>query len=106
MGKRIVTEPTVSKPETPKHRPQNRGTSASKLRRDRKHCPVCLSPLPKNTARTRLRKSCVSCQAHPSRGKACRKCGARAVWENKRGAACQACGAHGTKERVIAGFSG
>ncbi len=36
--------------EVPKHQPQNRSSSASKLRRSRKHCPVCLAPLEKKVA--------------------------------------------------------
>lgn len=86
----------------PPHRPQNRGSSESKLRRGGKHCPVCLAPLRKNAPRTRLMRSCEACQAHPSQGKRCRRCGADAVWENKAGAACQGCGLHGEKREVIA----
>jgi hypothetical protein len=88
-------------PEVPKHRSANRGSAESKLRRGRKHCPVCLARLHRNASRTRLERACRSCQAHPSDGKTCRKCGAHAIWENKQAAACQACGAHGGKEAVI-----
>ena len=84
------------------HFPQNRDSAQSKLRRGKKHCPVCLAPLGKNSTRTRLLKFCHVCQAHPSEGKHCVKCQAQSVWENKQSAACQACGLHGMKLDVIA----
>lgn len=84
------------------HLPQNRRSAESKLRRGGKHCPVCLAPLQKNAGRTRVMRSCTTCQAHVSAGKRCLRCGADALWENKRGAACQACGLHGEKPAVIA----
>jgi hypothetical protein len=87
--------------DTPKHRPQNRQMSESKRRRDGRHCPVCLAPLKKIAGRTRLRRECVECGAHPSEQKTCRKCGGDALWESKRGVACQACGSHGTKALLI-----
>jgi len=86
--------------EIPKHFPRNRGSAESKLRRDRKHCPVCRALLEKNAARTRLQRACTACQAHPSHDKSCQKCGAHSIWENKQAAACQACGALGAKELV------
>ena len=88
--------------EIPKHVPQNRRHAGSKLRRDRKHCPVCLAALKKNAPRTRLRKMCDSCQGHPSPEKKCSRCASHEVWENKDTAACQACGSHGVKSVVIA----
>jgi predicted nucleic acid-binding Zn ribbon protein len=75
--------------------------SEAKLRRGKKHCPVCLIPLGKNAARTRLMRKCRSCQGQLTPGKHCLRCGAAAVWENKNGAACQACGLHGTKAAVF-----
>ena len=85
------------------HQPQNRSSSASKLRRGKRHCPVCLSPLTKVHSRTRLMRSCSSCNAHPSHSKRCQRCGAsNSIWENKQGAACRSCGHHGNKSLVIA----
>lgn len=86
----------------PPHRPQNRQTSASKLRRGGRHCPVCLEPLPKNAGRTRRVRYCPACGAHPSQGKHCLRCGAEAVWESRQRAACRSCALHGSKCEVIA----
>ncbi len=95
-------KPATLVPETQKHMPQNRGSAESKLRRNPKHCPVCLAALSKIASRTRLAKSCESCRAHPSVTKTCKKCGANTVWEGKTGAGCRACGLHGNKSDVIA----
>jgi hypothetical protein len=85
------------------HRPRNRLSSESKLRRGGRHCPVCLSPLAKIAGRTRLMRSCSACGAHPDADKRCLRCHATGrIWEGKRGAACQACGMHGAKSAVIA----
>jgi hypothetical protein len=85
------------------HQPQNRSSSASKLRRGKRHCPVCLAPLAKVAGRTRLMRSCSACHAHPSESKRCSRCGASgSIWENKQGATCQACGLHGPKLSVVA----
>jgi predicted amidophosphoribosyltransferase len=83
------------------HYPQNRATAQSKLRRSGVNCPICLSPLKKNARRTKRMAMCIECQAHPSHGKMCTKCGADAIWENQDGAACQRCGLHGKKAKVI-----
>lgn len=88
--------------DTPRELPQNRQTSASKLRRSGKHCPVCLAQLSKNVKRTRLVKSCVPCGAHRQLGKACRHCGQESIWQGPSGTACAACGRHGTAREVIA----
>ena len=40
------------------HQPQNSESSTSKLRRGKRHCPVCLAPLTKVAGRTRLMRSC------------------------------------------------
>lgn len=85
------------------HVPENRGISGSKLRRDCRHCPVCLAALSKNVRRTRLQKNCAACRAHPSLSKHCLRCGGEFIWENKIAAACQGCGLHGTKAQVIVG---
>ena len=100
-GELLEAHDPLLDPEVPKHRPANRATAESKLRRDRKHCPLCLARLHMNASRTRLERACRICQAHPSDHKTCRKCGAHAVWENKQAAACQACGAYGGKDTVI-----
>jgi hypothetical protein len=84
------------------HYPQNKDSAISKLRRGRKHCPVCLTALEKNAARTRLAKKCISCQAQPSKAVHCSKCQAEAIWRNKTQAACQSCGLFGKKSAVIA----
>ncbi len=83
------------------HFAQNRQAAPSKLRRGGKHCPVCLAPLAKIAPRTRRKRECVSCRAHPSPGKHCLRCSAEAVWENKALASCQSCGLHGRKPEVV-----
>lgn len=87
--------------EVPKHQPRNRDTAESKLRRSRRHCPVCLEPLAKNAARTKRKRACDACGANPQPGKRCARCSAEEIWEGRRGAACQSCGLHGTKAAVI-----
>lgn len=82
------------------HHPQNRGDAASKLRRGRKHCPVCLAPLAKNAGRTRLRRSCQACRAQPATDGSCARCGAHEIWQVGQEAACQACGLHGRRADV------
>ncbi len=82
-------------------RPQNRDSAESKLRRNKKYCPVCLAELKKNTGRTRRRRSCVSCRATPMNDKRCVRCRAENVWEGPKGAACRTCGHHGRKEDVV-----
>lgn len=84
------------------HEPRNRSVAASKLRRSRTHCPVCLAALVKNQRRTRRMRKCVVCEAGPQPLKVCRRCGAEEIWQGKSGVACQSCGLHGTKEDVIA----
>ena len=61
------------------HYPQNKDSAISKLRRGRKHCPVCLTALEKNATRTRLVKKCNSCQAQLSQTNHCYKCQAVSV---------------------------
>lgn len=91
--------------ETPaRHAPRNRDAAESKLRRDRRHCPVCLKPLPRIAGQGRLAHKCASCEAQPQRDKRCAKCFQEAVWETVSRAACQGCGNHGSKLRVIAGL--
>ncbi|WP_435016471.1 hypothetical protein TA3x_004037 [Tundrisphaera sp. TA3] len=62
--------------DIPPHRPQNRSSATSKLRRGRRHCPIYLEPLGKVAGRTRLMRSCSACLAHPSPSKRCLRCGA------------------------------
>ena len=88
-------------PQVPRHRARNRQQSESKLRRNPRHCPICLAELPKNQKRTRLMRYCLACQAHPSPGKRCAKCGQDDLWETKGKAACRSCGLHGGKAVVI-----
>ena len=82
------------------HFPQNKRTADSKLRRSQKNCPVCLAPLPKNAKRSRYKRECAVCRAHPSAHKHCAHCSAQEVWESPTGAACQSCGFHGAKSEV------
>lgn len=84
------------------HYSQNKDSAVSKLRRGRKHCPVCLTTLENNAGRTRLAKKCYSCQAQPSQIEHCSKCQAVAIWKNKTQAACQSCGLFGKKSKVLA----
>jgi hypothetical protein len=81
--------------------PSANTTAESKLRRDTRHCPICLVALAKNTQRTRLARKCYSCQAQLAQGKQCQKCSGEMIWENNIGAACQKCGLNGTKREVI-----
>jgi hypothetical protein len=74
--------------EISRHVKENRRSTPAKLRRDRKHCPVCVAPLKKIARRTRLRKSCTECGAQPS-PLACPSCRAFAVWA---GTGCMTCG--------------
>jgi hypothetical protein len=83
------------------HYPQNKDSADSKLRRGRKHCPVCLTVLAKNASRTKLLRKCLSCQAQPFQTLHCSKCQAVSVWQNKTHAACQSCGQFGKKSQVI-----
>ena len=87
--------------EEPRHVPANRRTAPSKLRRGGRHCPVCIAPLQKNAKRTRLRRECIACGAHPIREKRCARCGAANIWEGRSGAGCVTCGHHGRKEDVL-----
>ena len=82
--------------------PQNKRTAESKLRRGQRNCPVCLTPLLKNAKRSKLKRECGVCRAHPSPLKHCSRCSAQAIWECPKGAACQACGLHGSKSEVVA----
>ncbi|XXY12674.1 hypothetical protein WME88_30885 [Sorangium sp. So ce216] len=78
-------------------------TSESKRRRDRRNCPVCLTPLVKNAGKTRRRRGCTTCGAHPQRTKSCRRCSATAgaIWQGRSGAACSTCGLYGPSVKVI-----
>ena len=87
--------------QIPPHQPQNRETAESKLRRGKKHCPLCLARLTKVVTGQRVRRSCLTCGAHPQAEKSCRRCAGHGVWEGPRGAACQRCGLHGAKRAVI-----
>lgn len=88
-------------PEVAKHTPENRASAPSKLRRNLRHCPVCLATLAKNARRTRRRRSCVGCGACPQPGKRCVRCRAVTIWEGRGGAACRACGLHGVPQVVV-----
>jgi len=88
--------------ESPKRIPQNRDVARSKLRRDGKHCPVCLAALPKTATKTRLKRKCGACAAQPIEPGRCKKCGTAALWAGPAGAACQSCGIHGAKELILA----
>jgi hypothetical protein len=96
----MSTGDTPPDDETAKHRSLNRNDAESKLRRGGRHCPVCLAPLAKNAARTRLRRDCVACGAHPST-KRCARCASTTLWEGRSGAGCRACGLAGPQNQVI-----
>jgi hypothetical protein len=85
------------------HKPGNRETAESKLRRDGRHCPVCLKALPRIAGKGGPARKCASCHAQPQPGKHCARCHQEAVWETQARAACQSCGNHGSKLRVVAG---
>ena len=85
-----------------RHLPKNRGSSASKQRRNPANCPVCLEPLRRTADGGRLRRSCIACGATIQPQKRCSKCQAQSIWEGRGGAACRSCGLHGRKESVIA----
>jgi hypothetical protein len=82
---------------------QDESESESKLRRDRRHCPVCVERLPRIAGRGRPARKCIRCGAQPQPGKRCARCYQEAIWEAKTKAACQSCANHGSKLRVIAG---
>jgi hypothetical protein len=84
-----------------RHAPRNRGTARSKLRRDGRHCPICIAAFAKNARRTRLQRCCDACGAHPQPEKTCVKCGAEAIWQARGLAACRRCGLHGEAAAVI-----
>jgi hypothetical protein len=86
-----------------KHRPQNRAESKSKLRRDGRHCPVCLAALPRIAGKGRVARKCTICGGQPQLGKRCSRCQQEAIWETDSKAACQACSQHGSRLRVVAG---
>lgn len=88
---------------TPRHKPENRATSESKLRRDGRHCPICLKALARIVGKGRRAHKCTACQGQPQLSERCAKCHKASVWESETKAACQACGLHGSKVRVIAG---
>jgi hypothetical protein len=90
--------------ETVKWPSSNRITSESKLRRNPRHCPICLVALSKNVKRTRQVRKCSSCKGQLVQGKQCNKCSGESIWENRSGAACQKCGLHGAKREVIRNY--
>jgi hypothetical protein len=92
----------MAEDDVPKHVPRNRATAGSKLRRSRKHCPVCVEPLRKNATRTKLMAKCEGCGANPQPGKQCSRCRAESIWQGRAGAACQSCGHRGKAADVIA----
>jgi hypothetical protein len=75
----------------------------SKLRRDYRHCPVCVHALPRIAGKGRQAQKCLSCGAQPQAGKRCARCHQEAIWEGRSAAACQSCGNHGSRLRVIVG---
>jgi hypothetical protein len=85
-----------------RHTSRSRGVAESKLRRDGRHCPVCLKALPRIAGKGLARK-CTSCEAQPEPARRCARCHEEAIWETNIKAACQACGNHGSKLRVVAG---
>jgi hypothetical protein len=90
--------------ETPaRQTPKSRDSAESKLRRDRRHCPLCLKVLPRIVGGGRLAHKCSSCGAQPQARRRCAKCRQEAIWELGAKAACQACANHGSKLRVVAG---
>ena len=86
-----------------RHVAKNREEAEAKLRRDRRHCPVCLQPLPKIAGKGRAARKCARCGAQAQPGKRCTRCGQDAIWEAPIRAACQACGHSGSKVSVIVG---
>jgi hypothetical protein len=84
-------------------RAAERAAAESKVRRDGRHCPVCLKALPRIAGQGRVAHRCASCGAEPQRTGRCARCHEPAIWETGTKAACQACGNHGSKLRVVAG---
>lgn len=83
--------------------PKDRAASESRLRKDGRHCPICLKALAQIAGKGRRAHKCTACQAQPQLDQRCAKCHQASVWESETKAACQACGIHGSKVRVIAG---
>jgi hypothetical protein len=73
------------------------------LRKDGRHCPLCLKPLPRIAGQHVAARKCLGCGAQHRLGKRCAKCDANAIWEAEAKAACQTCGVSGSKLRVVAG---
>ena len=97
-----MTDPLAAD-DIPPHQPRNRSSAESKLRRGKRHCPICLRPFGKNATRTKRMRSCVACRACPQAAKRCLRCGQLGgIWESPGAAGCQACGLHGPKPAVIA----
>jgi hypothetical protein len=90
--------------DTPlRQKPESRAASESKLRKDGRHCPICLKALAQIAGKGRRASKCTACHGQPRLDKRCAKCHQAGVWESETKAACQACGVHGSKVRVIAG---
>jgi hypothetical protein len=84
-------------------RPKARPKDDARLRRDGRHCPVCVERLPRLAGDGGYGQKCVHCGAQPSPERRCAKCAEAAVWESGSLAACASCGAHGRRLLVIAG---
>lgn len=87
----------------PRQKAENRAASESKLRKDGRHCPICLEALAQIAGKGRRAHKCTACQGQQRLDKRCAKCHQANIWESETKAACQACGIHGSKVRVIAG---
>lgn len=79
-----------------------RQKSELQLRRDKRHCPVCLASLPKNALTnnpcwTKYTAHCSACYAMPSASHSCPRCGAASVWHNRLASACRNCGWHDSR---------
>jgi hypothetical protein len=81
-----------------------RAAFASKLRRDGRHCPVCLAPLPR-IARMRPAQKCLACKAEPVPEARCSGCDEGTVWASRTAAGCSSCARHGSRVAMIAGHA-
>jgi hypothetical protein len=84
-------------------RTAGRDDADSKLRRDGRHCPVCLRALPRISGKARPARKCTACGAEPEPEKRCARCHEGPVWISSSRAGCPACGNHGSALRVILG---
>ena len=89
--------------ETNRHTvsPSRRKAKPADLRRDGRHCPVCLARLRRINTRTRRMRCCTHCASHPQPTKVCLHCNQHTLWQGAGLVACQSCGRRGMAAVMI-----